>query len=100
MAFDIENNYNYSYVAAAGADNVIKATRGFLRSIIIGKWVTGGVIEVSDHATDGDGNVVIKLTSGATDESGFPKTIEVNAKFGVGICADITGTTDVTFIYR
>ena len=89
-----------TYVASAGADNVIKASAGYLHSIILGKWVSGGVVEVSDHASDGDGNVVIYLESGATDESGFPKVIPVEAAFSTGITADITSTTNVTFIYR
>ena len=95
-----EQQFTPTYVAAAGADNVIKASAGFLHSIILGKWVTGGTVEVSDHASDGDGNVKIFLQSGAVDESGFPKTILVNAKFAVGITADLIGTTNVTFIWR
>jgi len=95
-----EEQFSYSYVAGVGADNVIKASAGFLHAIILGKWVTGGIVEVSDHASDGDGNVQIFLQGGATDESGFPKTILVDAKFTVGITADIAGFTNVTFIYR
>lgn len=96
-----EYPYNTHYQAAAAADVVVKAKPGYLHSIIIGEWVTGGIIEVSDHATDGDGNVIIYLKCGATDESGFPKTIPVGAKFETGITADITASqTHVTFIYR
>lgn len=94
------DNYSYKYQGAAAANIVVKASAGFLHAIILGKWVTGGTVEVSDHASDGDGAVKIKLTSGATDESGFPKTVIVDAKFSTGICADTIGTTDVTFIWR
>jgi hypothetical protein len=96
----VEQRYSYHYIAAPAADEVVKASAGFVHAIILGKWVTGGTVEVSDHATDGDGNVKIKLTAGATDESGFPKTIPVNAVFGTGITVDTIGLTDVTIIYR
>jgi len=95
-----EQQFSITYQAAAAADVVVKASAGFLHSIILGKWVTGGTVEVSDHASDGDGNVKIFLQSGATDESGFPKTIPVNANFATGITADLIGTTNVTFIWR
>lgn len=88
------------YQAAAGADVVVKGSPGYLHSIIVGKYVSGGVIEVSDHATDGDGNVKIYLESAATD-TGFPKVIPIQAEFSTGITADITGSqTNVAFIYR
>ena len=96
----VEQRYSMDYVAAAGADNVVKTGAGFLHAIILGKWVTNGVLEVSDHASDGDGNVKIKITAAATNIDSFPKVIPVNASFAVGICSDIAGFTDVTFIYR
>ncbi len=96
----VEHQYSQTYVAAAGDDNVIKNAPGFLHAIILGKWVTGGTLEVSDHATTGDATIKIKLTAGATDATGFPKTIIVDAVFAVGITADITGLTDITFIWR
>ena len=40
------------------------------------------------------------LTAGTTDESGFPKTILVDAEFEAGICVDTIGLTDVTLIWR
>ena len=95
------DGYSYLYKAAAAANVVVKATPGYLKAIIIGKWVTGGTIEVSDHASDGDGNVQIFLQSGVTDESGFPKTIPVEVYFSTGITADITASqSHVTFIYK
>ena len=96
----VEERFSYAYQGAAADDVVVKATAGFLHAIILGKWVTGGTVEVSDHATTGDAAIKIKLTAGATDESGFPKTILVDAVFATGITADVTGLTDVTFIYR
>lgn len=96
----VEHQYSITYQAAAADDVVVKAAAGFLHAIILGKWVTGGTLEVSDHATTGDANIVIKLTAGATDESGFPKTVLVDGVFAAGITADQTGLTDVTFIWR
>ena len=95
-----EHQYSYHYIAAPTADSVVKASAGFLHAIILGAWVTGGTVEVSDHASDGDGNVKIKLTAGATDESGFPKTVLVDSVFGTGITVDTIGLTDVTLLYR
>ena len=96
----LEPRYKCEYVAGAGADNVIKASAGYLHAIIIGKYVSGGVIEVSDHASDGDGNIKVYLEATASD-TGFPKTILVDAQFDTGITADLTGSqTNVTFVYR
>lgn len=94
-----EQDGNYSYVAAAGADNVIKASAGFLYGIIIGKDVASSVIEVSDSATDGDGNVKIYL-EGSTLMTSTGGYVPVNAAFTNGITADLTNQTNVTFIYR
>lgn len=94
-----EQDGNYSYVAAAGPDNVVKASGGFLYGILIGKDVANAVIEVSDSATDGDGNVKVYLEGSTlmTSTSGY---VPVNAAFTNGITADLTNQTNVTFIYR
>lgn len=89
-----------SYQATAGANKVVKAKPGVLHSIIVGKWVASGVIEVSDHASDGDGNIVIKITGAGTNIDSFPKVFPIEAKFDTGITADIANFTDVTFIYN
>jgi hypothetical protein len=97
----LDPKYQLSYTATATANVVVKNKPGFLHAIIIGEWVTGGTIEVSDHASDGNGNVKIFLKAGATDASGFPKTVIVDAEFKVGICSDIGASqTKVTFIFR
>jgi len=97
----LHEKFHTTYVATASANEVIKAKPGYLHAIIIGEWVTGGTVEVSDSVDDGDGNVKIFLKAGATDASGFPKTILVDAQFDTGITADIGGSqTKVTFIWR
>lgn len=90
---DLTKN-SIEYVAAAGADNVIKASAGYLVGILVGKDVSGGVIEVSNHASDGDGDVVVYLEDPAV---GF---YPVGAYFDTGICSDLTTQTNVAFIYR
>lgn len=80
--------------AAAGADIIVKASQGFLHSIIVGKDVSGGLIEVSDHATDGDGNVVVYLADPAVG------VYLIDAEFSAGIAADITTQTNVMFVWR
>lgn len=95
-----EKAYSYNYVAAPAANTVVKSTSGKLVRIILGAWVTGGTVECSDHASDGDGNVKIFLTMGATDESGLPKSVEIGANFATGITCDTIGATQVTFIYE
>jgi hypothetical protein len=96
----VEQRYSYSYQAAAGANLVVKASAGFLHSVILGKWVDDGLIEISDHASDGDGNVVIYLATNATDDTNFPMTIPINCTFTAGICVDQTNLTNVTYVFR
>lgn len=91
----VEGQFSYKYQAAAAADVVVKASPGFLHAIVVGKNVgAGAIIEVSDHASDGDGNVQVYLEAPAVG------TYIVDAKFATGICADMTLQTNVTFIYR
>jgi hypothetical protein len=86
--------FTLTYQAAAGANVVVKATPGLLHSIIVGKDVAGGIIEVSDHATDGDGAIRVYLEDPAVG------VYLVDAEFTTGITADITTQTNVTFVWR
>ena len=87
--------FTRTYQAAAAENVVVKATQAFLHAIIIGKNVgAGAIVEVSDHATDGDGNVKVYLEAPAVG------TYLVDAMFTVGICADLTLQTNVTFVWR
>lgn len=87
--------FNYYYQATAGANVVVKASPGYLEGIIIGSDVASSVIEISDHASDGDGNVMIYLSGDAL--SGY---YPVQAEFKTGITADIANQTHITFIYK
>ena len=95
MGMDIiQAPFTRTYQAAAAADVVVKATQGFLHAIIIGKAVgAGAIVEVSDHASDGDANVQVYL------EAPTVGTYLVDAMFTVGICADLTNQTNVTFVW-
>jgi len=88
-----------TYQAAAGADVVVTAKPATLVRIIIGADVGSGVIEVSDHATDGDGNVKVYL-AGSTLLTQTGGCVEVGANFPAGITADLTNQTNVTFVWR
>lgn len=87
----------YVYQAAAAANVVVSATPAILVGMIIGADVGSAVIEVSDHASDGDGAVKIELTGDTlmTSTGGY---VPVGAYFGTGIASDMTNQTDVTFV--
>jgi len=87
----------YVYQAAASANVVVSATPAILVGMIIGADVGSAVIEVSDHASDGDGNVKIELI-GSTLMTSCGGYVPVGAYFATGIAADLTNQTDVTFI--
>lgn len=87
------------YQAAAGANVVVTAKPARLLRIIIGADVGSAVVEVSDSAADGDGNVKIYL-AGSTLMTSCGGIIEVNADFTNGICADLTNQTNVSFVYK
>lgn len=95
----VEEGYNMLYQAAAAANVVVKATPGYLKGIIVGADVSTGTIEISDHASDGDGNVKILLTGSTlmTSSGGY---VPIDAYFKVGITADLTNQTNITFLYR
>ncbi len=87
------------YQAAAAANVVVSNGPAFLFGIIIGTDVGSAVIEVSNHASDGDGNVEIYLADDTlhTTTGGY---LPVNAYFSTGICVDQTNQTHCTYIYR
>ena len=102
-------SFGYKYQAAAAANVVVKASAGYLKGIILGGLpIADAIIEVSDHASDGDGAVKIYSIGGDGTDSFLEQTlsdkhsgyIPVEANFATGICADITNQTHVTFIYR
>jgi hypothetical protein len=90
-----QSPFTKTYQAAAAANVVVKDSPALLHSIIIGKNVgAGAIVEVSDHATDGDGNVQVYL------EAPTVGTYLVDAEFTIGICVDLTLQTNTTFVWR
>lgn len=87
------------YHATAGADKIVCKGPAYLMKVIIGKDVASSVVEVSDHISDGDGNVKVYL-EGSTLMTSTKGEVEVNAEFINGICADLTNQTNVTFVYK
>lgn len=86
------------YQAAAAANVVVAKNKAVLHRILIGKDVSTATIEVSDSATDGDGNVKV-YAEGSTLMTANGGVIEVGALFENGITADLTNQTNVTFIW-
>lgn len=84
-----------TYIAAAGTDKVISTKPAILERIIVGADVGSSIIEVSDSATDGDGDVKILLSGSA-----LSGVYEVRAEFRNGITADITLQSNVSFVWR
>jgi hypothetical protein len=89
-------DYLSNYQAAAATDVVVKAAAGTLHAIAVGDSVANATIEVSDHASDGDGNVKIFLSGDTIGPAVYP----VNMRMSTGITADIVNQTKVTFIYK
>lgn len=87
------------YFATAGADKVVSADPCYLKGILVGADVSTATIEVSDHASDGDGNVEIFYT-GDTLMTSLGGYIPVEAYFATGIAADLTNQTNVGFVIQ
>lgn len=92
------NTSKKTYQAAAANNVVIAGGKCVLHRILVGADVGSAVIEVSDHATDGDGNVKIYF-AGSTIMTSVGGVIEVEALFNNGITADITLQSHLTFIW-
>jgi len=84
-----------TYVATTGADKVISTCSAYLERIIVGKSVGSSVIEVSNSASDGDGDVKVYL-AGDT----LLGVYEIGAEFSKGLCADLANQTNVAFVWR
>lgn len=90
-----QSPFTITYQATATPDIIIKASPALLHSLIIGKDVgAGAIVEVSDHASDGDGNVKVYL------EAPTVGIYPIDAKFAAGICVDLTLQTNIAFVWR
>lgn len=93
----MENGSNIAYFATAGDNKIVATGKAILRRIIFGADVASGDVEISDSASDGDGNIVMQLT-GSTLMTAHG-TVEVNAVFKNGIALDLINQTKVTVIW-
>ena len=82
------------YTATAGADKIVTAKPAYLHRIIVGKDVNSSVVEVSDHASDGDGNVKVYLEGNA-----LGGVYTVGAVYERGITMDLTNQTHVMVVF-
>jgi len=89
---------NITYTAAAAANVVVTAKPAILESIVFGADVGSAVVEVSDSATDGDGNIQLYV-AGDTLATSFG-SFHIGAVFAHGITMDLTNQTHVTVIWR
>jgi len=94
-----EGKYDRKYQAAASADVVVKNKPGYLKGIIIGADVGSAVIEISNHASDGDGNIEVYV-AGSTLMTTLHGYLPINSYFSTGICVDQTLQTHCTYIYK
>ena len=71
-----QGNYSYHYQAAAADNVVVKASAGVLVGIILGGVpIADASIEISDHATDGDGNIVAHPSGGSGADNLLEQTL-------------------------
>ena len=83
---------NYRYLASAGDNQVVAGNgSGLLFGILVGDATA--TIEVSDHATDGDGNLICVLTTPATGY--YP----LNVRYQNGLTLDLGTAGGVTVLY-
>ena len=92
------NANNLKYTAAAAANVVVTTKKAILEGLIIGADVGSSVIEISDSATDGDGNVVVYL-AGSTLSTTVGGYLKIGAVFENGITMDLTNQTHVTAVW-
>lgn len=79
--------------ASTGDNQVVMTGKCILHRVIVGADVASSTIEISDHASDGDGNLVATLAGSA-----LRGTYEMGIIFEKGITVDQTNQTNVTYV--
>lgn len=87
------------YNSAAGGNQIVASGKAVLHRIIIGADVASAVIEVSDHASNGTSNIVLRL-AGSTLLTSTKGCVEVGALFENGITVTTTNQTHVTYVWE
>ena len=95
----MKNAHKITYFATAGDNKIVATGKAILHRIIFGADVAAADVEISDHASDGDGNIKMQLT-GATLMTAHGGTVEVGALFEKGITLDLVNQTKVTVIWE
>jgi len=85
---------NYTYIASAGDNQVVTASKCILKRIIVGKDVAGSVIEISDDTADGDVTLISKI-----EGSTLKGVYEFNVCCKKGLTLDLTNQTGVTVVW-
>ena len=88
--------YSYAYTSGPTTDWIVKGSAGFVHAIHVGAAVASSIIEMSDHASDGDAAVKIYQAGDTIGPAVYP----LNMTMGTGITLDITNQTHVTVIYK
>lgn len=88
-----------TWLTAAGANQVVSTGPAILKRIIIGRDVANAQIEVANHKTDGDTNVLVDL-AGSTLMTPCGGFVDVGDVFDVGITVDLTNQTMVGFVWE
>lgn len=88
--------YSYAYTSGPTTNWIVKGSAGFVHAVHVGAAVASSIIELSDHASDGDGNVVLYQASDTIGPAVYP----LNMTMGTGITLDLTNQTHVTVVYK
>jgi len=98
MATNIKTDHKVYYVATAGDNKVVTAEGAFIHKIIFGADVANAVVELSDHPSDGDGNIKFQF-NGSTLMTSTAGGVEINGVFPKGICFDSTNQTQISVVW-
>lgn len=96
LTIDSIQGYSVAYTSGPTTDWIVKAAAGHLHAIQFGAAVGSSIVEISDHASDGDGAVEFYYSGGTLGPAIYP----INATMGTGITLDVTNQTHVTVLFR
>lgn len=83
-----------TYLASAADNQIVSTGPCTLHKIIVGKDVASSVIEISDHVSDGDGNLIAKI-----EGSALKGVYVFEATCVKGLTLDLANQTGVTVIW-
>lgn len=91
----------YKYLAGAGDNQVVLAGPCILRAILFGADVANADVEISDHASDGDGAIIAQFTGSTlmTSTGGGVQFGPEGIHLFKGLTLDSTNQTKITVVY-